>query len=225
MNERGTWRWSSGLANWNYRPLSSGSGRESTNPPETSELRKRWLSGLLVRLPDLLGDFAFATKVEVATLSQGDGTCVLDLREPGASDALQAFLSRTEEVVGVTVDLTLRCEDQERRPFDLEHGALLWINIRLTESGTLDPASDAPIYLRVQLNVDIYAPKSWGWERDNTGLAARNGPRLAAFLERIERDVPAALLEIDAEDYRGMIGPRGFLSPAGAPRAQLPAKP
>ncbi len=212
MNEANTWRWSSGLAGWNYRPVVVTSDEPSAAPLVSPKLRNIWLSGLVERLPSLLGDFAYATMVEVATLSQGEDACTLDLREAGSSSALLGFIERTDDVVYISIDLTLCCEDLECQHLELDRGAILWICIELTETGALDPSVSAPVRLRLQLNVDIYAPRSWGKERDNAVLAARNGPRLAAFLDRLERDIPVELIDIDAEDYRGMIGPRGFFT-------------
>jgi hypothetical protein len=89
----------------------------------------------------------------------------------------------------------------------------LWINMWVDESGSLDLTMDAPVYLRFVLNADIYAYWSFGDVQDNAFLAAINGPRLTAFLERIERDVPAQLLGMDGERYEGLVGPKGFKAP------------
>lgn len=54
---------------------------------------------------------------------------------------------------------------------------------------------------------------SWGQIRDNSKLAALNSPRLSEFLQRLEREVPANLMSIDADDYQGMIDGHGFFAP------------
>jgi hypothetical protein len=112
----------------------------------------------------------------------------------------------------------LTCLDRNLEPFEITRGAGFYVNFALTESGALNTAMEDPVYLRMVLYADPYAPVSRGPVKDNAVLAAINGPRLTAFLERIERDVPARLLEVDEEVYRGAVGPRGFLSPSTARR-------
>jgi len=213
-----TWRSRSGLADWIYRPLDNAGDGPRRTRLESAEDRRRWILALLAHLPALLGDFAHMGEVEVATLAKGERAFKGDLRKPDGATALLDFVGGAEAVVYMRVDLTLACLDRSHQPTELERGAMLWINFWLTDSGALDPKMEDPIYLRMQLNTDIYAPLSRGRARDNAILAALNAPRLAGFLERIERDVPAELLEIDAEDYPGMIGPRGFIGPVNLPR-------
>jgi hypothetical protein len=100
---------------------------------------------------------------------------------------------------------------------EVPDGADFRVNIHLTDSGALRPTTDEPVYLRLELNADIYAPRSIGEIKDNSLLAALNGPRLAGFLGRIEVDVPAELLEIHQDHHPpGTVGPRGFKAPPGA---------
>jgi len=115
------------------------------------------------------------------------------------------------------MDLDLTCLRQDLEPFVIGSGAEFWVNIDLTDSGTLDTTADAPVYLRVGLNADIYSPRTQTKVRDNTLLSRLNGPRLTQFLERIERDVPAQFLEMHGAHYNGMVGPRGFTAPDAAP--------
>jgi hypothetical protein len=159
---------------------------------EAPEVRKRWLRGLLVRLPELLGDFAHTTKVDVTEQRLGDDACasVWKANAP-PPDQLLEFIERNERIHYVHVYLDLTCQGTDLEPLEIEGGGSLYVTCMLTKSGTLDVEEDAPVYLGVRLDVDIYAPRSLGEIRDNTLLAALNGPRLAGFLERIERDVPA----------------------------------
>jgi hypothetical protein len=99
---------------------------------------------------------------------------------------------------------------------EVPEGAEFQVRIWFTDSEALDPTTDAPVYLRLKLNADVYAPRSIGDIKDNKLLAALNGPRLSGFLERIERDVPAQLLEIHQDHHPpGTVGPRGFKAPNG----------
>ncbi|MCY0989611.1 hypothetical protein OV203_20910 [Nannocystis sp. ILAH1] len=161
----------------------------------------------------MLGGFARATELEVSARSKGEGALVLEADEPGMLEQARDFIRQNDDVVEVCVTLTLVCAGLDLRPIEIDHGALLWIDIDLDENGRLDPATDDPIRLRLQLNTDIYAPLSWGDVRDNTALATLNADRLAGALERIERAIPAELIEIDAPDYPGLVDARGFRGP------------
>ncbi|WP_261249112.1 hypothetical protein [Laspinema olomoucense] len=67
------------------------------------------------------------------------------------------------------------------------------------------------IWFTLGLDVDIYAELSWGEQRDNTQLAQLNGPRLSAFLHRLEEDIPAEFLRLDAPDYKDIVDRYGCL--------------
>lgn len=179
------------------------------------DTRKRWLCDLMGRLPALLGDFAHPTRVHVAALGKGQGDRVFEWGEQGGPAKLLAFL-QAEKPALVQTYLDLSCVDRNLEPFEINLGAEFWIKMRVDESGSLYKDTDAPVYIRFDLNADIYAYWSFGDVQDNATLAALNGPRLTAFLERIEREVPAQLLGMDGERYDGLVGPRGFTAPAKA---------
>jgi len=80
---------------------------------------------------------------------------------------------------------------------------MLWIHFDLDESGVLDRKVEDPAYLSVQLNADIYAPLSHGQVRENAALAELNAPRLASFLERIERSLPPSCWRSTPRTTRG----------------------
>jgi hypothetical protein len=211
MGDARTWRWSGeGVPSWNYRPMARSDGRLIPLDLEAADARASWLSGFLVRLPALLGDFAYVAKADVAAWQMGEDACVIDWRTKDGQPALLDFIRSNTRIYYVHTELTLTCLDRGLEPIEIERGSELSVNFYLTEAGALDTTWDVPVYLRLVLNADIYAPISRGETRDNTRLAALNGPRLAGFLERIESDVPAQLLEIDDQNYRGMVGPRGF---------------
>jgi excisionase family DNA binding protein len=213
MDDGKTWRWDGGLVGWNYRPMARSDGQLVRVELEDSEARRRWLGDLVGRLPMLLGDFGYVTEVSASARGEGARACVVDWREKQGPSTLLSFLQRADAwEVHLCLDLT--CLDKDLEPLEVKNGADIWINIELTDSGDLDRRTDAPVYLRLELNADIYAPWSLGEVQDNAHLAGLNGPRLAAFLERIEREVPAELLEIHQDHHpRGTVGLRGFMAP------------
>jgi len=214
MDDGKTWHWDSGgLVGWSYRPMARRDGRLVPLDLERQETRKPWLCELVGRLPALLGDFAYPSRVHVNAQGKGDDACVIDWQDEGGRSTLLTFLQR-ELAKEVLCYLNLTCLDRDLEPLEITHGAAFWINLWVDESGSLDLASDAPVYLRLELNADIYAPWSFGDVQDNALLASLNGPRLTSFLERLERDVPAQLLGMDGERYSGLVGPRGFTAPA-----------
>jgi hypothetical protein len=156
----------------------------------------------------------------VRAYARGKGECVIDWRSDEGSSALLAFWQQGTSL-GMEAKLDLTCLGRNLEPMEIPNGARLLINIWLTDSGALDSTTDAPVYLRLELNADIYAPWSLGEIQDNALLAALNGPRLANFLERIEKDAPAQLLEMDGERYGGMVGPRGFKVPGSGGRDRV----
>lgn len=216
MNGGRTWWFDSGgLVSWNYRPMARSDGRLVPQDLEEAETRRRWLCDLVSRLPALLGDFAYLTDVRVNARGKGTGACVIDWRDREGPSTLLTFLQQAE-TWGVEAHLNLTCLDRDLKSVEIMNGAVLWVKIRLTESGSLDWRTDAPVYIHLNLNADIYAPWSIGEIQDNALLASLNGPRLAGFLERIERDVPAELLEINPDHHSPeTVGPRGFIAPPG----------
>jgi hypothetical protein len=216
MAEPRTWVWDSDLASWSYRPMARSDDRLIPLNLEAPEGRSRWLQRLLGRLPSVLGDFGYMTKVQCSASSRGDPACVVDWRSQRGPATLGAFLEQTADIFEVLVTVNLTCRGEDLEPREIEGGASLWITIHLNDSGALDVSRDHPVYLRVALNADIYAPQSHADVQNNALLASLNGPRLAGFLERIERDVPAQLYAINDDQYPGMLGPRGFKAPSGA---------
>jgi hypothetical protein len=217
MSEDRVWRWNGGgtLVSWNYRPMARSDGRLIRLDMEAPEARRAWLRDLLARLPALLGDFAYATWSHVAAKGAGELACEVDWRAEDGPAKLLDFVGKTDAVYYVYADLTLTCRNSSLEPFEIERGGGLYVKFTLTDSGALNTAEEDPVYLRMVLYADPYAPLSRGPVKENRVLASINGPRLTAFLERIERDVPAQLLEVDEEVYRGAVGPRGFLPAPG----------
>lgn len=215
MDDRRTWYSHWGLVGWNYRPMARSNGRLIRLDLEESETRRRWLCELVGRLPALVDDFGYLTEVSADT-PRLERACVVDWRNQEGRSALLSFLQQAPQVDGLDAVLNLTCLDRDLNPMEIPAGAYVRITIWLTDSGALDHRTDAPVYLRLGLNDDIYAPRSIGEIQNNTLLAALNGPRLAGILERIERDVPAELMAIDQDRHPpGTVGPRGFIAPPG----------
>jgi hypothetical protein len=216
MGNRGTWWFDSGgLVGWSYRPMARSDGQLVPLDLQDWNTRRRWLGDVVGRLPVLLGDFGSVDVVHVGARGKGQGDCVFNWPDEKDSTGLLAFLRQAQTEL-MQANLNLSCLDRDLKPIEVVHGATLWINMWADESGSLDLTSDTPVYLRFVLNADIYAYWSLGDVQDNAFLAALNGPRLTALLERIERDVPAQLLDMDGERYGGLVGPHGFTAPGPA---------
>lgn len=212
------WCWNGGgpLVYWNFRPMARSDGGLTNLDLAAPDIRRRWLWDFVSRLPALLGDFAYLTETEAGTRSAGAGAFVGDCTDQEDFHRLLGVLEKADDVGWLEFQLTLACLSRDLEPMEFIRGARMAVNILLDDSGALNVTHDAPVYIHFALNCDIYAPFRRGPEGGkNTTLAALNGPRLAGFLERIERDVPTRVLEVEEEVYRGMIGPRGFLAPAG----------
>src|SRR5581483_1639209 len=86
-------------------------------------------------------------------------------------------------------------------PLRIDDGASLALDGELDEHGR--PSEDRLArQLRFALHVDLYSPESRGAAPDRA-LAALNGPRLRAFLERLEAALPLRFLELEARGYSG----------------------
>lgn len=216
MIESQTWRRKGGLALWNYDLWSSFAGEESIRLLSNTKQRKNWLATRVCQAIYALKGFARAEEVSIWTLSSGEDTYLIDLCAKGALAKLEQILRCTNDITDVQFSLTLFVEaispSNEVEQYEIDGGADLCFYIELNELGELDMSLDPPIWLTFSLDVDIYAPISWGQIRDNSQLAALNRLRLSKFLRRLEHDVPAKLMSIDADDYQGLIGSHGFFT-------------
>jgi hypothetical protein len=216
-----TWHrycWNGGgpLVSWNFRPMARSDGGLVRIALEAPDARRQWLGEMVAKMPALLGDFAYAAETSVATAASDEAFVGESSTQDGRGKLL-GFIGTRDDIHRLHFDLTLTCMSEGLEPMEFVRGAYLSVEIWLDKTGALDVTSEDPVYFHFALNCDIYAPFRKGLNGGkNTTLAALNGPRLAGFLERIERDVPAQLMEMDDDvGYRGMIGPRGFLAPAG----------
>jgi hypothetical protein len=182
---------------------------------ENATFRRDWLAKRVDQALDALGDFARPEEVHVNTLSCGEDAFVADLREPTSHSKLLDFLRSKDDVTEIHIYLFLRCVDLnpegKTEEFEIGLGGDLIFWIELDDDGLLDTNSETPIWLTLSLDVDIYSPRSWGKNRDNRKLAAFNNPRLSSFLKRIEHELSAVFLDVDAPDYKGFVYPYGFI--------------
>ena len=216
MIESQTWRRKGGLAMWNYDLWSSIAAEESIRLLRDIQQRKNWLAARVCRAIYALKGFARAEEVSIWTLSSGEDTHVMNLGTKGALAKLERILHCTSDITDVQFSLTLLVAalspNGEVEEYEIDGGADLSFYIELDESGELDVSLEPPIWVTFSLDVDIYAPVSWGQIRDNSKLASLNHPRLSGFLQRLEHDLPAKLMSIDADNYQGMIDSHGFFA-------------
>lgn len=206
MATKKTWRRSSGLASFEYRLHLAEDAHEPSR-------RREWLASVVERLLMILDGFAEPTRIEGSTLRDGEDAFVAELSSAQARTQALTLLKAGADVTQLDIDLALQCYDLtdsgEVVTVLLADGALTLL-LSLAPDGHLRSDRLNPIRLILTLDCDIYAPLSWGAERDNRVLAAHNGPLLRDFLLRLERELPVALLAIDAPDYANQVGRHGF---------------
>ncbi len=186
-----TWRRKGALARWRYAlPLSTDAdGREA-------------LRTCLLDLIRALDGFARPTAASWTSEAAGEDALEQDLRGDPASTLSASSL---EDPTDVSLSLALLYVDPAGHEHELDCAGDLWVE--------LEP-DDNQIAVQLSLDVDLYAWRSWGRERDNGATAALNAPRLRSFLERLQRDLGARIEEVDAPDYPGQVDPLGFRPPA-----------
>ncbi len=190
----GTWCWKSNVASWDFQLAGRGDGDLQ------GDYRR-----LLLELLRLLGDFAAPREIGLTTGSGGENAAVIAVDAlPDGAEGLERVLRAHTDLEDVVVRVDLLCTPPDGEgTVRLLGGATLWLTLEEDEE-------DAPFRLLVELQVDLYAPLSWGEVRDNRALAALNRPRLAGFLRRLQEELGAELVDIDAPSYRGQVGPFGF---------------
>ncbi|WP_254563806.1 hypothetical protein [Oscillatoria sp. HE19RPO] len=185
-------------------------------------IRRLWIVERIERLVKTLDDFARVEDVTVDTRSCGEETFVIeDWQGTQSRLKLRNWLTKTDDVVNIDFTLTLQCLTPGDRDIPeelaIKSGGNISIFVELDDDGELDTTTPSPIWLTFGLDVDIYAPLSWGEQRDNTKLAQLNGSRLSAFLHRLEEDIPGEFLGVDAPDYQDLVNRYGFLGVSHRP--------
>ncbi|MBC6481392.1 MAG: hypothetical protein EBE86_011165 [Hormoscilla sp. GUM202] len=217
MVETRTWRRGSGLIDWTYNLADR--HHQIKQLLADGYQRRIWIADKIERLLDALGNFALVQDVTVDTWSGGEDSLAIASWQGAASRLrLVDFLQKTDEVVNIDFTLTLQCATPKTngklKELQIESGGSIFFFIELEDEGKLDLNTDTPIWLTFSLDVDIHAPISWGPVRDNTQNARLNGSRLSAFLHRLEQDIPAEFIGVDAPDYQGMVDRYGFFTPS-----------
>lgn len=184
------------------------------NPAE----RAPWVADQIKILLGTLEDFSFPRRIDVETLRSPPDYEVLPPMTERKLQRLDRFLRSTQDVSCIYIPTTLRCvqvaEDGELEPIELDGDGVFWLNIEHNEDGTFEDAPDV-VRLRFNLWADIYSPLAYGSEDDNRELAALNGPRLEAFMRRLQAALPLVLYEFEPSNRweRGEVDRFGFKYP------------
>jgi hypothetical protein len=148
-----------------------------------------------------------AREVDVSTRSGGEyaheWTDIVD-----SQDVVQR-LDGYPDVTAVQIRCDLRCEDRHGGSFEIPGSLTFWV-----QQAEVDSPPEDPLELNLTLDTDIYVVRSWGDDRDNRELAARNAPRFNLFLTRLLRETGAAVDSVSADDYQGQVDATGILLPA-----------
>ncbi len=183
------WRRKGALARWRFSlPRSA-----STKPRDA-------LLGCLVSAVRALEGFARPTEASWTSAAAGEDALEQDLGHAPEATLLASPLTDPTEVV---LSLALFYADPASGENEIGRAGDLWVE--------LDPG-DAQITIRLTLDVDFYAWRAWGRDRDNRATAELNAPRLRSFLVRLQRDMGASIEDIDAPDYPGQVDGLGFSS-------------
>lgn len=185
-----TWRRKGGLARW----------RLSVPIPGERTAREALLSSVL-DVVDLLGDFARPTEASWTSATLGEGA---DEQELGANPQRTLASTSIPDPTEVSLVLSLLYADPVGPACELERAADLWLEF---------DADAGEVAIVLFLDVDLYAWRSWGRERDNRATAELNAPRLRGFLRRLQTQFGARIEEVDAPDYPGQVDELGFHPP------------
>lgn len=185
-----TWRRKGGLARWRF----------SVPIPDGSTGREALISSVL-DVVDLLGDFARPTEASWSSATLGEGA---EEQEVGANPRTTLASTSIPDPTEVSLSLSLFYTDPVGPACELGRAADLWLEL---------DADAGEVAIVLFLDVDLYAWRSWGRERDNRATAELNAPRLRGFLGRLQTQLGARVEEIDAPDYPGQVDGPGFHPP------------
>jgi len=149
-----------------------------------------------------IGNLTYAS---LSTLSEGEDAVEWGAGEPETKAIIRAVQEHTD-AARVELTFDLRCRGADGVEFVIAGGMDCWI-----EKGSLtDPNATDPLELTISLDTDVYSPVTWGQERDNRSLAARNAPVFNQFLLAVRERTGASVGPVHAEGYAGQVGPDGF---------------
>ena len=207
------WKTKMGLAIWNYQLYDLKSFDDYSrllNLYVPSSLKE-----IMVKIFNILDDFAKPKKAAISTISRGEDSFVFYLNSEKSREKFLRKLELTQDVNNIEIDLILQCLEfveggHFTKKLEIDLGAYLTISVELDQEGYLDLSSEQPVSLNVFLNVDIYAPTQLSREDYNYDMAKLNGPKLSNFLQRIEEQLPVEFVWVDAPDYDKFVGRYGF---------------
>ena len=206
MTQIKTWRRGSGLMNWTYNLGKYNEPNHAKQLLSDPVQRKMWTVEKIEFLLIVIRGFARVQNVTVDTWSCGEETLIIEewQGDESRSKFLQ-FLQATDDVTNIDFTLTLECLKPGNKgnleELEIESGASIFVFIELDDEGKLDTDNHTPIWFTFSLDVDIYAPFSWGEVRDNIELAQLNSSRLWSFLNQLQNELTVELIDIDAPDY------------------------
>jgi hypothetical protein len=154
-----------------------------------------------------LRSFASVERIEWVTASHGDDAA--EIRPEGELDmrAVDSAFSQLPDVIEVSAWLDLRCVSSRGEEFVIRQGGTL--SVLLVESHGRDVLER--VQLELSLDVDLYSPRTYGSIRENSRLAAANGPRLSEFLRAVRDRMGGKIREIEAASYEGLVTDEGFI--------------
>jgi hypothetical protein len=187
-----TWTTGSGLVTFNLKIPQRGS--------PAAQLANA--TSIILENAHTVGNLIYAS---LSTLSEGEDAVEWDAGEPETKAIIRAVQEHTD-AARVELTFDLRCRGADDVEFVIARGMDCWI-----ERGSLtDPDAAGPLEITISLDTDVYSPVTWGQERDNSSLAARNAPLFNQFLWAVRERTGASVGPVHAEDYAGQVGPDGF---------------
>jgi hypothetical protein len=162
--------------------------------------RATWLADCAKHLIHALSGFARVSIYDVMTFSKGDDSFTPTHPGKEITEQLDEYLRCTSDVSNVAFFLDFWCLKNSEDSIVTEYPSLndgylfLWNNVN---AGQKIEGEEYFITLSFNVANSIFAPVSLG--KDNRALAALNGPRLRAFIERIEKHPDLKFREVDCD--------------------------
>lgn len=187
-----TWTTGSGLVTFNLKVPRHGS--------PAAQLANA--TSIILESAHAVGNLAYAS---LSTLSEGEDAVEWDAGELEDKAIIRA-VQEHPDAARVELTFDLRCRDTDDVEFMIARGMDCWI-----ERGSLtEPNATDPLEITISMDTDVYSPVTWGQERDNRSLAARNAPVFNQFLLAVRERTGASAGSVHAEDYAGQVGSDGF---------------
>lgn len=159
-------------------------------------------TSIILENAHIVGSLTYAS---LSTLSEGEDAVEWDVGELETQAIIRAVQEHTD-TARVELTFDLRCRDTNDVEFVIARG----MDCRIERGSLVDPNATDPLEITISLDTDVYSPVTWGQERDNRSLAARNAPLFNQFLLAVRARTAASVGPVHAEDYAGQVGPDGF---------------